>query len=552
MDTMGIRRPGLRPAIISGLVTLGAGLLLRQYIASPSLWLDEIAVAKNILDRSVWDLLGSPLAYDQVAPKGFLLVESLAVTALGRSDYVLRLLPFLSSLTALLVFRSVSILILEESAALIAVVLFVTAAPLVVFASTLKQYSTDIAVSLVLLWTVLALDPRRLSSSRLRWAGVVGAIAVWVSQPAVLAVGAMGAALMVIWWREARWRGVRALAPMLGMWALSASAATSVALASMTPATHAYMNQYWAAGFLPLSLPRALALLWPLDQLRALFGNAAGGAFGALTYPAPEVFIALTIVGFCILWRKQRRTALLLIAPTGVTLAAAIVHQYPFSDRLILFLLPSFFLAIATSIDGLRRLASRWSQPLGWLTAVLLVAPAAYPMLTVPPVYHREDIRPVLAHIQAARHSGDGMYVYFGAAPAVSFYGDGYGLAPGDYAVGGCHRMQAVRYLEELDTFRGRSRVWVVITHAIPALHERENILQYLDTIGVRRDTFAVAPHLVGNRGLPAEAFLYDLNDPGRLGAAAAASFPLIAPTSPDARFVCGAGPDAMVPARGL
>jgi hypothetical protein len=143
--------------------------------------------------------------------------------------------------------------------------------------------------------------------------------------------------------------------------------------------------------------------------------------------------------------------------PIGVTLAAAIVHQYPFSDRLILFLLPSVFLAIATSIDGFRRLASRWSQPGGWLTSVLLVAPAAYPVLTMPPVYHREDIRPVLAHIQAARHAGDGMDVYFDAALAVSFCGEDYGLAPGDYAVGGCDRLQAVRYLEELDCDRTSS-----------------------------------------------------------------------------------------------
>ena len=147
---------------------------------------------------------------------------------------------------------------------------------------------------------------------------------------------------------------------------------------------------------------------------------------------------------------------------------------------------------------------------------------------------------------------GDVLYVYYGAGPAVTFYASRYGFHDHEYAVGGCHRLDARRYLEELDAFRGRPRLWVVLTHAIPAFRERENMLRYLDAVGTRRDTFAVPPHMVGNRGLPAEAFLYDLSDFERLQLATATSFPLVGPSNPDARFVCSGGPDAMVPARGV
>ena len=319
----------------------------------------------------------------------------------------------------------------------------------------------------------------------------------------------------------------------------------------MTPGTRAYMNQFWAAGLLPLPPNPAVVALWPLNQLTALFG-AVPGPGARLAYPIPELYVALTAFGFWVLWRQQRGLAFILLAPIGATFCAAVARQYPFSERLIVFLVPTFFLAIATAIEWLRRMASRWSPALGWLVVLLLIGPAAYPMVRMPPVYQTEDMRPVLAHLQANRHAGDAVYVFHGAGPAVTFYGTRYGLRETDYAVGGCHRLDARRYLLELDTFRGRSRVWVVLTHHLRAFPDRENIVMYLDAIGTRRDAFAVQPRLVGNRGSPAEVLMYDLGDPNRLGNAAGTSFPITLPSSTDARLVCTGGPDAMVTPHGV
>src|SRR5687767_15052923 len=87
----------LAPALLIAAVAIGCVLRLWQYLTDTSLWLDEIALARGILDLDLRSLLLQPLPYDQVAPKGFLLVQKLAVLALGRSDYILRLFPFLSS-----------------------------------------------------------------------------------------------------------------------------------------------------------------------------------------------------------------------------------------------------------------------------------------------------------------------------------------------------------------------------------------------------------------------------------------------------------------------
>ena len=81
------------------LVGIGATLRLVQFAANASLWLDEVALVKGIVDLNVSQLITQPLPYDQVAPKGFLLVQKLAVTTLGSTDWVLGLFPFVCSLS---------------------------------------------------------------------------------------------------------------------------------------------------------------------------------------------------------------------------------------------------------------------------------------------------------------------------------------------------------------------------------------------------------------------------------------------------------------------
>ena len=58
-------------------VAVGIALRLWQYLADASLWVDEAALARNIVDRSPAGLL-APLDYGQAAPWGFLLIEKLA------------------------------------------------------------------------------------------------------------------------------------------------------------------------------------------------------------------------------------------------------------------------------------------------------------------------------------------------------------------------------------------------------------------------------------------------------------------------------------------
>ena len=511
---------------------VGVGLRVWQYLANPSLWLDEILLVRNIWDRPRWDLLTTQLSNYQVAPKFFLLLEKLVLSTLCPIYYVLRLLPLFCSLIALVAFWRVARRVLDGFGPAVALALFATSVPFVAFASQVKQYSTDVAIAVLLLWIALGLEGPAVSRRRALWAGLAGAIVVWFSLPSVLVLAGLGASLALLAWRgrgESGDRRLRALVPTLALWVGSAFATILMGLTSMTPPMRESLHRYWADGFPPSSAALGLVMWWPWHPLKSLLGS--GGPSG-LAYPYPGLFLALIVLGWVVLWRRRTGAALLILAPIAVTLGAAAADQYPFSDRLILFLVPSLLLALGASIEYIRQRVSLMFHPLGLTLCLLLVGLPLLRVFKTPPAYEAEHMKPVLSYLQARRQPDDRVYAFWGALDAIRWYGTRYGLDSNDYSAGSYHRGDDRRYFEELDAFRGQPRVWILVTHALPGYHERDDILHYLDTIGVQRAVYSIAARTIVSGSAPAEAFLYDLSDTVRLTGAAANSFPLTEPVA--------------------
>lgn len=75
---------------------LGVALQLRQYVFNRSLWLDEAYLVGGMAGRDMVQLLTQPLDNNQAAPLGFLVLTRMATMALGGSDWVFRLVPWLA------------------------------------------------------------------------------------------------------------------------------------------------------------------------------------------------------------------------------------------------------------------------------------------------------------------------------------------------------------------------------------------------------------------------------------------------------------------------
>ncbi len=464
-----------------------------QYFANTSLWIDEIALAENVIRTPLPALVGEPLALDQVAPPGFLAALKFATAALGPTELALRLFPFLCGLAALILFAALAWRTRPGWTSVLATGIFALLPTLIAYSAEAKQYATDVCASVALTLLALGLrDKHGASGSRFLFAGLAGALAVWFSAGAVFMVAGLGGALTVLALRDEPPRVPAGLAGVLGIWAASAASAVTLGLHTLTPATREYMRHFWQP-----SLPR----------------------------PAVLVIVLLSCL---VLWRTRPQAAPLLFGPSLAALLAAAAHQYPFSGRAILFLAPATLLAVSDGagwiVEGLARV--HVPRPLTTAVAILLVAATFWHS----PVYRREEARSVLASVAARRQPGDAIYVYYGAERAMRFYAPRVGILPSEAIYGTCHRGHPREYLRELDRLRGNPRVWVVFSHASPA--EQSVMSGYLGAIGRRHGTFQAA-------GAAAE--LYDLSDSDRLQTSTAETYP-VSENDPElgTRFGCG------------
>ena len=509
-----------RPFLLA-LLGLGVALRLYQYGCDTSLWFDELSIARNLAHRSAGELLAKPLHYRQVAPVGFIAVEKLATEVLGPSDLALRLPLLLVGLASLPLFLLLARRLLQGYAVPFALFCFAIGAPLLRYSAEVKQYGIDITATLALSLIGLRLRDSDATLRRGIGAGVVGALIVWFSQATVFVMAGLGAALALIWLRDRDSRTGRALLTTIPLWAVSALAAVFVSMHRVTPEIKAFMLKFWGsrAAFPPWPIEAPGDLLWLWTKVTELFGNEM-----MLRYAWPALYTVLAIVGMALLWRRNRFGALLLLGPFAVTVAAAVARQYPFRTRLVVFLLPALLIAAGEAAEAIRRRASRLHPALGGLlVAALLVAPI-WSAVGTPPPYRIEDYKTVLAYLQAHRKPGDLVYVFPNTYGAMEHYAAQYGLRQADYQVGGCWADDLRAFLREADRYRGSPRVWFFASSVPNFQPARQTLTNYMDTIGVRRESVAVPSE---KPLYPVSVALYDFTDPARLASAAAATFPL-------------------------
>ena len=141
-----------------------------------------------------------------------------------------------------------------------------------------------------------------------------------------------------------------------------------------------------------------------------------------------------------------------------------------------------------------------------------------------PPPYWVEDHKSALAFFRDHRRPGDAVFVFAYEIEAVERYGAQYGLASGDYEVGGCSSEDGRVFLRDVDRYRGRPRVWL-LDGSVPGLYaERTSLEKYLATIGTLEASISIPSEQPLN---PVGAHLFDLSDPARLAAASAETFHL-------------------------
>jgi hypothetical protein len=379
------------------------GILVRvvQYVNNRALWGDELMLALNIVERSYADFL-KPLDHIQAAPPAFLWVERLSVDLFGNNEYALRLFPLISGIISLIAFYKLAQWTVSAIAVPIAVLLFACLRYPVYYATELKQYSSDVMVALLLSLLLIALQGQMLSKGRSLLLGLIGAVAVWFSHPAIFVLGGMETANLITTPAEKRKAILLNRWPSYLIWLISFGG-LYVSLTSKVAANQVLQRQ-WGKEY-PDSI---FDIPWLLDSFGRFFYRPMGfsGIGDGIAYVA-------FVIGCIVFFKINRNKFLVLISPIAATLVATYLHKYPFRGRLILFLTPFVILIIA---EGIAWLLSQWNRRkvfaiLGIILAGMLLFPPtirAANLIVKPEKI--EETRSVFEYINAHKKPGDLIY----------------------------------------------------------------------------------------------------------------------------------------------
>ena len=453
--------PGSRitRALLLLLVVGGAVLQLIQFLANRSLWIDEAALALNLIPKSFSALTGH-LDYGQMAPIGFLWLEKAVTIVFGAGETALRLVPLGSGLLSLFLFAWVSRSVLPPAGAVAAVGLFAVNERLIYYSSEVKQYSTDVAVTLGLVTAGLALTRGRLTARRLIPLAIGGTVGAALSHPACFVLGGIGASMLATSYRRRDRRAFFAVAALAGWWAATALPLLLLERRNLSPEDLFILGKYWKYGFPPRpaglgEIPRWLAMAsWRL--LTYLFDLDP-------TSPFTAVLLAAILLGAVFLALQRLEVFLLVVTPVMLVLTAAVVHLLPFRQRLMLFLLPLLLLLVGEFVGALSLRVVPWGPAVAWVMGIALFGLAAWQTISRVPEY-RDELRPVLEAMPRFARPGDSVYVYNGAIRAFQYYQGRRPLPFQNVFLGCCSRDQWRLEAESLMRLGGRGRVWLILS----------------------------------------------------------------------------------------
>ena len=474
-------------AIAAVVVLLGVILRIRFFAgyAPTSLTRDEAALCINLVGVDFVDLT-RPLSHDQAAPVGFMLLEKLVTSALGTGEVALRSLSLLASIVLLPVAYLVFRRLISPAGATIGLALLSVSETLITGGATFKQYEFDALVTVLLLLAAMPGLDRAPGYRPYALFAVVGAISVWFSFPAAFVIGGIGLTLMAMDLVGGRTRS-------MFLWAVaSAACGLSFGAAYLLLYRHysgsRYLLEWWTYAFVPFP-PRSLAdLKWYADNFL--------GVFGLMSLREQGLAAATAIFGvYCLCRQPERRvSALLLLAPIVLTLAASAMHLYPFGDRTMLFAVPLLAAAVGAGIGELAAL-QRGRGPV--LASFMLGALLLYPVYVDlkyaidPRARLYQDVKPVISYIAENWKEGDVLFVNWDAETLYDYYGNrqdfrGMSRRPVLHDVAPAPKSRRkehlVWYAEQLKLIEGRRRVWFLFGIAGP--DEADIVLELLDRRG--------------------------------------------------------------------
>jgi uncharacterized membrane protein len=445
-ESKGWQRSWVFPAAI---ILVGLLLRLLHYLNNRSLWLDEAMLARNILDRGPLELL-TQLDYDQGAPVLFLLLVDISTVLFGSNEMALRLVPLLAGLISLPIFYLTAKFLLARRFVMVAVSIFAFSSILVYYAQELKQYSMDVAIAVTLTYLSMRIvksnEPHRTGMFLL---GVVGSVSTFLSHPAIFVLAGIATTLIILKARGQLKVAFVDLCVVVILWGVSFGCNYLFFLQSSS--INEMLSRFWSPGFLPFPTSTEAVRMWFSAGMKFLSYVGYVSVWQVLVLALMAVAVGTAII-------NRSATTIMIVLYFIFALFASVVGQYPFMDRLTLYLVP---FVILLSVKGLQELSRRNTRIVYVITTLCLLAPSVNSLwhLASRPIL-RNEVRPLLKYLSSQRRISDHVYVSYGAQHVVKYYRRDEASEDEFFHYGSESEDDTEGFMDDINTLKKLERVW--------------------------------------------------------------------------------------------
>lgn len=322
------------------IILFGILLRLKGLLINPSMWHDECALAWNIKTKTYLGLFGH-LRFLQMAPPLFLISTKFLVNLLhvqntvGICDLVMRLIPFFCGCLSIGIFYLISRECFQSKKALIlALFLFVVNKVLIDYSYEFKPYESDVMSILLLILVFIKLNLHRINFKKLLLYSFGLALGIWFSFVSIFFIAA--GFLNLILKRENLKKIFIFILPIV----ISICFYLKFYILGIYHDTGKGMLDFWSNAFILPDFSNFLYLL--TENVRYFFFPVKSILF---------IFI-LSFYGIFIYIKEKKYDFINVILFAFIFLTiASVLHLYPFSKRLVLFLIPIFILLLIKPFD---------------------------------------------------------------------------------------------------------------------------------------------------------------------------------------------------------
>ncbi len=403
-------------AFILSVVALGFFLRFSIYQAGHELWLDEANTAHKICayDLGKISRLDSS-SYDQMHayPIGFMATIKMLVKQKGPFENVLRLFPFLCSLTALVFFWRWSLQLFPTAYRLPAVLLFSVSTSILAHSSELKPYASDMLSVILVSYLFFKHSQGARPLREIILFGLIGLVVILLSFPGIFVLFMSAGMLLLKDIFQKNWKTAKIWGGLLTAWGIGFICYFFLSLRFFLGDQRLFES--WAGSFFPWSASIYKMLEWTFLCWKTILAHSGS---------EPLASAILGIMGIWLLFRKDLNALLIFIAPFLSVLILSILHLYPIHDRTTTFLAP--YLIILMTYGAI----SLFEKPGGGIkkTAGLILLAVVITSSVIPLKNYRsigansQNIREMVPYLYSHFEAGDGLMMNDSAKHGFNYY----------------------------------------------------------------------------------------------------------------------------------